>query len=143
MKISTKGRYGLRIMVELALNYDKKLVSSNEISHNQEIALKYLETIINNLTKAGLIKTVRGSMGGHSLIKQPSEYTVGEILRVLEGSLAPVECVNNPENCSRSTECVTINVWRKISEAVNNVVDNITLQDLVDDVKNKKDNYYI
>ncbi len=133
MKISTKGRYGLRIMLELAKNYPNSYLSSKEISINQGIPVKYLESIISLLSKAKFIKTQRGSMGGHMLLKEPKEYNVGEILRTLEGSLSLVECADCPEVCDKSHECSTIKIWKEINNAINNVVDNITLDDVLKD----------
>lgn len=132
MKISTKGRYALRMMLDLAQNQGKRPVPIKEISARQNISDKYLEQIIAVLNKAGYVKSVRGPQGGYLLAKMPKEYTVGMILRLTEGSLAPVECLEFEENtCSRKNECVTLKVWEKIDRAVKDVVDNITLEDLV------------
>lgn len=132
MKISTRGRYALRLMVDLAYNADGNFIPIKEISQRQDISDKYLEQIINRLSKAGLLDSARGAQGGYKLAKAPEAYTVGEILRVVEGSLSPVACAS--ENCDcrcpRMDACVTIEVWQKIGSAINNVVDNITLADL-------------
>jgi len=133
MKISTKGRYALRLMLNLAIDNSKKHISLKSISEKEEISVKYLEQIVNILNHAGLVKSVRGSMGGYCLSKKPEQYTVGMILRVIEGSLAPVVCLETEINeCSRKDKCVTLVVWKKLERAINEVVDNITLKDLVD-----------
>lgn len=133
MKISTKGRYALRIMIDLATNQTDQPIRLKDIADRQKISVKYLEQIIATLTKAGYLLSVRGSSGGYQLKKKPKDYTVGMILRTTEGSLAPVSCVEDSENaCERREKCVTAIVWNKINEAVNAVVDGITLQDLVD-----------
>ena len=133
MLISTKGRYALRVMIDLAEHRSGEFISLKEIAQRQEISDKYLEQIIGRLSKAGLVQSARGAQGGYKLTKAPSECTVGEILRVLEGDLAPVACAASvhPALCPRLDDCVTTEVWRRIGEAINNVVDNITLADLL------------
>jgi len=132
MKISTKGRYALRLMLDLAVNYTGEYITIKNIAKRQEISEKYLEQIITQLSKAGFVKSARGAQGGYMLARTPAEYTVGEILRLLEGSLAPVTCLDKKhESCARVNECVTLEVWQKLEKAINNVVDNITLADLV------------
>lgn len=133
MKVSTKGRYALRLMLDLALNYkDNVPVSLNDIAGRQKISNKYLEQIISVLNKAGFVRSIRGSQGGYVLAKKPEEYTVGMILRLTEGDLAPVNCIYDDEVlCDRKDACVTIRIWQKINMAVNDVVDNISLADLV------------
>lgn len=133
MKISTKGRYALRLMIELAMNEDNTPISIKDVAERQNISDKYLEQIISVLNKAGYVKSVRGPQGGYMLKKQPQEYTVGMILRLTEGSLAPVACVEEDEtDCERKSGCVTYLLWRKINDAVNGVVDTVTLKDLLD-----------
>lgn len=133
MKISTKGRYALRIMIDLAANQSDEPIRLKDIAERQDISVKYLEQIISLLTKAGYVKGARGAGGGYQLRKAPKDYTVGMILRTTEGSLAPVSCIEDGENgCQRSNSCATIMIWKKINDAVNGVVDGITLQDLVD-----------
>ncbi len=139
MKISTKGRYGLRLMFDLALHYGKGMIPLKEVAKRQDISDKYLEQIIMQLNRAGLVRSVRGSQGGYSLKEEPKNITVGQILRAVEGTLAPVECLDTPESCQNSQSCVTIGVWRRVREAVENVVDNTTLQDLIDDYESKND----
>ena len=96
MKISTKGRYGIRLMLSLALHYDKGTLALKSIAREQDISEKYLEQIINPLTKSGLVKSYRGAQGGYILTREPKDITIGEVLRILEGSLSPVDCVHNP-----------------------------------------------
>ncbi|MBR1562675.1 MAG: Rrf2 family transcriptional regulator [Ruminococcus sp.] len=144
MKISTKGRYALRMMLDLALNEETGYIPIKEIAIRQGISDKYLEQIISVLNRAGFVKSVRGAGGGYKLTKKPSEYTVRMILELTEGSLAPVACLEDEVNtCERAESCVTLGVWKKIYKAVNDVVDNITLQDLVDDSKAIEGDYVI
>lgn len=133
MKISTKGRYALRLMLDIAEHSEGNTpVSIKDIAKRQEISDKYLEQIISVLNKAGYVRSTRGPQGGYLLKKKPEEYTVGMILRLTEGSLAPVACVeDDAEPCERMTGCATVRVWQKINDAVKDVVDNITLADLV------------
>ena len=133
MKISTKGRYALRLMIDLALNDDGNPIRIKDIAERQGISDKYLEQIISVLNKAGYVRSVRGPQGGYTLKKKPEDYTVGMILRLTEGSLAPVACVEeDEENCERQDGCVTYILWKKISDAISDVVDTVTLKDLVD-----------
>lgn len=144
MKISTKGRYALRLMLDLATNNTGEPVSLKDIARRQGISDKYLEQIISVLNKAGYVKSIRGAQGGYLLRRDPSEYTVGMILRLTEGSLAPVACVEDDEVvCDRMDACVTSIVWKRINEAINGVVDSITLQDLVDWQSEKNGQYII
>lgn len=131
MKISTKGRYALRLMLDLALTETGTPVSLRDVALRQDISDKYLEQIVTPLARAGLVRSVRGAGGGYLLTRTPEEYTVGEILRVLEGSLAPVGCAEDKSCCGRAEQCVTQQVWEEIAAAVSGVVDHITLADLV------------
>lgn len=131
MKISTKGRYALRLMLDLALSGSEGPVPLRDVAKHQNISDKYLEQIVTPLSRAGLVRSVRGAGGGYLLTREPSEYTVGEILRPLEGSLAPVSCVDGMSCCQRAAHCVTQEVWRDIQKAVSSVVDHTTLGDLV------------
>ncbi len=133
MKISTKGRYALRLMIDLATNDDGKPIRIKDVAARQEISDKYLEQIIAVLNKAGYVKSIRGPQGGYILKKKPENYTVGMILRLTEGSLAPVSCIEEAEaDCERQRDCVTYLLWKKVSDAINDVVDTITLKDLID-----------
>ena len=145
MKISTKGRYALRLMLDLAMNSAGQPVSLKDVAKRQEISDKYLEQIISVLNRAGYVRRVRGAQGGYLLRKAPEEYTVGMILRLTEGSLAPVPCIeeDNEVECDKREECVTVILWKKINDAVNSVVDHTTLQDLVDWQREKNGDYII
>ena len=132
MKISTRGRYALRIMLDLALADSGSPVRVKDIAGRQEISEKYMEQIMSVLNKAGFVRSIRGPQGGYFLAKNPSEYTVGKILRLTEGSLAPVDCLEYEEQgCTRRDDCVTLLLWKKLDEAVRSVVDTVTLEDLV------------
>ncbi|MBQ9869709.1 MAG: RrF2 family transcriptional regulator [Ruminococcus sp.] len=134
MLISTKGRYALRLMLDLALCEQGKYVALKDVAQRQGISVKYLEQIISVLSRAGFVRSVRGSGGGYMLTNEPKDYTVGMILRLTEGSLAPVQCLEVEHNdCPRADSCVTLGVWEKLYSAINSVVDTITLQDLVND----------
>ena len=139
MKISTKGRYALRLMLDIALNDAKTLVRIKDIAERQQISDKYLEQIVSSLNKAGFVKSLRGPQGGYRLTKKPEEYTVGMILRLIEGSLAPVACLDDDiNNCIRADRCPTLILWEKLYDAISEVVDNITLADLISWQKNMK-----
>lgn len=145
MKISTKGRYALRLMLDLAMNEKEEPIRVKDIAGRQEISDKYLEQIISVLTKAGYVKSMRGPQGGYRLVKAPGEYTVGSILRLTEGNLSPVACLDDEVNlCERKDECMTLPLWEKLDEAIKSVIDHVTLQDLIDWHYNKNsDNYVI
>lgn len=144
MKISTKGRYALRLMLDLALNDTGEPVSLKDIAKKESISDKYLEQIISVLNKAGYVRSVRGAQGGYMLRKKPEEYTVGMILRQTEGSLAPVSCVEDGEfSCEHIDDCVSQIVYKKLNDAINEVVDGITLADLVDWTLEKSGQYVI
>lgn len=144
MKISTKGRYALRLMLDLALNDTGEYISLKSIAARQEISEKYLEQIIPVLSKAGFVRSVRGANGGYRLSRPAKKYTVGEILRLTEGSLAPVPCLDDEENkCARSAQCTTLHVWKKLNNAINGVVDGITLSDLVELERSRGENDYV
>lgn len=139
MKISTKGRYALRLMVDLALAPQDEYISVKSIAERQGISEKYLEQIIKLLSSENFVESVRGKQGGYRLTRSPEEYTVGQILRVTEGSLAPVVCLEGDENtCEHCLDCITVEIWQKILDAVNVVVDSITLQYLADKQKEKE-----
>lgn len=131
MKISTRGRYALRMMLDMALQNDE-YTSIKEIAERQGISSKYLEQIITMLSRAGFVKSIRGPQGGYKLARPAAEYTVGMILRLIEGNLVPVACMeDDPNQCLRNEICATLEVWKRVDEAISNVVDNITLEDLV------------
>lgn len=133
MKISSKGRYALRMMVDIAEHKKGEWISIKDISIRQDISIKYLEQIVTSLSKSGLLLSSRGPQGGYKLARDPEQYTVGEILRVMEGSLAPVSCLeNNVNTCERQGVCVTLSFWKGLSEVVNRYVDSVTLKDLIE-----------
>ena len=131
MKISTKGRYAVRVMLDLALNNTGQCIKVKDIAARQDISEKYLEQIIAMLNKAGYVNSVRGAQGGYRLAKDPSEYTVGMILRLTEGSLARVACMDEGAECEKCDTCETLEVWRELYDAINGVIDNVTIADLV------------
>ena len=130
MKISTKGRYALRVMIDLAVNDKGDYVSLKDISNRQEVSLKYLEQIMAMLNKAGYVKSTRGNNGGYRLAKLPEEYKVGDILRKTEGDLAPIACVNG-EECGKRENCKTFKFWQGLDNVINESVDSKTLADLI------------
>lgn len=133
MKISTKGRYALRLMLDLATYNTGEPVSLKDVSKRQDVSEKYLEQIISILNRAGLVKSSRGSKGGYALKGNPAEITVGTILRATEGDLSPVACINTDDaECERMNRCVTIRVYKELNDAINGVVDNITLATLLE-----------
>ena len=134
MKVSTKGRYALRLMLDLAVNNTGEYIPIKDISVRQCISIKYLEQIVNALNKAGFLKSQRGASGGYCLAKKPSEYSIGDILRVSEGSLAPVSCVvEELLECPHQVKCcATRELWSGLYDVVNNYLDNYTLQQLID-----------
>lgn len=131
MKISTRGRYALRMMLDLAIHSDE-YITIKSIAERQEVSNKYLEQIITVLSRAGFVKSIRGPQGGYKLARPAAEYTVGMILRLIEGNLVPVACMEDtPNQCSRCDTCVTLDIWKQLEEAISSVVDHITLEDLV------------
>ena len=144
MKISTKGRYALRMMVDLAEHQGEGYVSLKDIAERQDISKKYLEQIIPVLNRASFLKANRGSQGGYRLAKAPKAYTVKEILELTEGSLAPVACLDDdPSGCERSASCATIALWKGLQETIENYLGGITLQDLLDRQREMYANTYI
>ena len=144
MQISTKGRYALRLMLELAVHNTGDLVKIKDISARENISEKYLEQIISSLKKAGYVKSLRGAQGGYMLAREPETYTVGTILRLTEGSMKPVACLEDePNQCSRAGECVTLRLWKMLDEAIEGVLDKVTLQDLKDWYEEMGNDYVI
>jgi Rrf2 family protein len=143
MTISTKGRYALRIMMDLA-NHLGETIKLKDIAARQEISEKYMEQIISVLNKAGYVRSNRGAQGGYQLVMMPKDYTVGMVLRLTEGSLAPVECLSdNALPCEREGKCATIEVYKRIYDAINNVIDNMTIQDLLEIEREKTTDFYV
>lgn len=147
MKVSTKGRYALRLMIDVAIHGVNSNVSIRDVAERQNISVKYLEQIVNILVRVGYLKSIRGAQGGYRLAKAPSEYTVGDILRITEGSLVPVACVEEDEAnmCDRAPNCVTAKLWKGLYDVVNKYVDSVTLEDLINDALEGNDavNYCI
>ncbi len=144
MKISTKGRYALRILVDLAEHQNTGYVALKDIAERQSISKKYLEQIVPLLNRGNILKTSRGFQGGYMLADSPDKYTVGQILRLTEGSLAPVPCVEeSPITCERSADCSTLPVWQGLYRVINEYLDGITLQDILDRQKERYANDYI
>lgn len=137
MKITTKGRYGLRALIDLAKYSEIEPVSINSIAARQGISERYLEQLMTLLKKAGLIKSIRGAGGGYVLAKEMSEISVGDVLRALEGNLEPVECTGFSEeaSCEAAGGCVTKYVWQRINESINQTVNEISLKQLVEESK--------
>lgn len=145
MKISTKGRYALRMLLDLAEHREDGYIALKDIAERQGISKKYLEQIVPILNRTDLLRTNRGSQGGYMLVKTPDQYTVGEILQLTEGGFAPVACVGkNPEECARSAECPTLPVWQGLYKVISEYLDGITLQDIIDQQHARSiDNYMI
>lgn len=137
MKISTKGRYALRLMLDIAINGKDKNVSIKDVSQRENISIKYLEQIVSMLTRVGYLKSIRGAQGGYRLSKSPDEYTVGDILRITEGSLAPVACLEDEVNqCERADTCPTIKFWEGLNKVINEYVDSVTIGDIANEILN-------
>ncbi len=133
MMISTKGRYAIRLMLDLAQHMGDGFVSLKRISERQDISVKYLEAIVAMLNKAGMVESSRGKEGGYRLARTPEEYTVGSIIRLTEGSIAPVVCLEcGAGRCERAADCLSLPVWVKLESVVNNYLDSVTLRDLLD-----------
>lgn len=141
MRLSTRGRYGLKAMYQLALHYGEGQIPLNYVANEQGLSENYLEQLFSVLRKEGLLISVRGAQGGYMLAKHPEDITVGNILRALEGDMAPVDCViNDNVTCEREEGCVTKLVWMRLKDSINNVIDSITLQDMLNEQKKMKMN---
>lgn len=133
MKISTRGRYAIRVMLDLAEHDKGQYIPLMDIAKRQEVSEKYLESIVSVLSKNKFVHALRGKGGGYRLSRTPGEYTVGSILRLTEGSLAPVACLEDERNlCERAAECRTLNMWQGFYKLINEYFDGITLEDLMD-----------
>ena len=132
MKLSTRARYGTRALLDLALQNPGELVLLKNIAQRQKISLSYLEHLIAPLTAAGIIGSIRGPQGGIRLVKAPEDINLAEVVKLLEGSIAPAECISNPETCNESDYCVTRELWSELYSAMNEVLESTTLQDLID-----------
>jgi len=137
VKLSTRARYGTKALLELALHWDEEPILLKDIAQRQQIPLLYLEHLISPLVRAGIIKSTRGTWGGVSLLRPPGEVKLSEVIQLLEGSTAPVECLNNPEAYPRSDLCVTHDIWSEVKKAVDEVLESISLQNLVERQRQK------
>lgn len=140
MKLSTKGRYGLRSMIDLTLNSKGEQVALYSIAERQNISVSYLEQVFSILRKAGLVNSIKGAQGGYMLADKPENITVGRVLRVLEGNLSIVDYTSDEEDQKSIEHCLKVNVWQKIDESINAVVDNLTLKDLVEEYEKMNHN---
>lgn len=131
MKISTKGRYALRVMADLALNSNGKYITSKEIAKRQGISNKYLEQIIAMLNKAEYLETARGTSGGYKLSKKPNEYIIGDILKATEGDLTPIDCLTEKGKCVRQKDCKTYSFWKGLDDVIDQYVNSKTLEDII------------
>ena len=138
MRLSTRGRYGTRALLELALHYREGPVTLKDIAQSQQISLQYLEHLITTLVAGGIVRSTRGARGGVWLARPPEEIKLSEVIGLLEGSIAPVECVIDPKYCSRSELCVTRDIWSELKKVMNGVLESTTLQDLVERQKRKE-----
>ncbi|MGE5398325.1 MAG: RrF2 family transcriptional regulator [Chitinophagales bacterium] len=147
MKLSTKGRYGLRAMLDMALHMDDGPITVHSIAERENLSDRYLEQLLVPLKKTGLIKSVRGAQGGYVLGKEPKNITVGEVIRALEGPIAPVDCVSEefPDECARADFCVTRLIWAKLRDSIAEVLDSYNLEDLMNESKalSERNMYYI
>ena len=145
MKISTKGRYSLHMLLDLAEHKNDGFISLKDISQRQGISKKYLEQIVTLLSRPDILRTNRGNKGGYMLAKDPDKYTVGQILRITEGGLFPVSCLaDNPNKCEKKAYCKTLPVWQGLEDAINKYLDGITLQNIINNYKDAGvDEYYI
>lgn len=143
MMISTKGRYALRVMIDIAVYSNGNYISLKDISARQEISVKYLEQVVSLLNRAGFLHSLRGNNGGYKLSKAPSDYTAGDILRAAEGSLAPIACLQEEQNhCTRQDRCTTLSFWEQYYRVITDYVGGITLQELADNARAMAGNDY-
>jgi len=138
MKLSTRGQYGTRALLDLALRQEERPVPLKDIAQRQQISLRYLEHLVTPLIAGGIVRSTRGAGGGVSLARSPEEIRLSEVMQLLEGSIAPVECVSNPRICTRSKSCVTRDIWSELKQAMDGILESTTLQDLVERQKRKE-----
>jgi len=142
MKLSTRGQYGTRALLELALRRGGEPVLLKDIAQSQQISLPYLQHLITPLIAGGILRSTRGAKGGISLARPPEQIRLSEVIQLLEGSNAPVECVDNPKICRRSASCVSRDIWGELKKVMDGVLESITLQDLVERQKGKEQHMY-
>jgi Rrf2 family protein len=138
MKLSTKGRYGTRALIDIALHHDEEPIPLKDIARRQQISLPYLEHLIGHLIEGGIVRSTRGAGGGVSLAKPPREIRLSEVIGLLEGSMALVSCVNDPAVCNRSQSCATHDIWGRLKKAMDDVLESTTLEELVEGQKGKQ-----
>ena len=144
MKISTKGRYALRMLIDLAEHKESGYISLKDVAKRQQISKKYLEQIIPIFNHTGMLLTNRGALGGYKLARTPDKYTVAEILRLTEGSIAPVACLDQePNECERSADCITLPIWQGLYDVITEYLEGITLQDILDQEQARRGNDYV
>ena len=144
MMISTKGRYALRMLLDLAAHENGGFIALKDIAQRQGISKKYLEQIVPIVNKSGILQTNRGFQGGYKLAQSPDKYTVGMILRLTEGSLSPVPCLDQtPNQCDRSEDCLTLPIWQGLNKVINEYLDSITLNDVLDRLREQFANDYM
>ena len=136
MKLSTRSRYGTRLMLDLAQRYDEGPVQISDIAKREDISVKYLEQLIIPLKKVNFIKSLRGPKGGHMLAKSPDEITVGEIVKVLEGGIDLASCIEKPEECNKSSDCLTRGLWKEATKAMFDKLNSVTLSKMIENNKN-------
>lgn len=133
MMVSSKGRYALRVMLDLAQHDNGEFMSLKEVAERQQISMKYLEMIVGLLNKGGMLLSIRGKKGGYRLAKKASEYTVGSVLKLTENNLAPINCPEmGEEGCNRADQCITLPMWKKLDDIIDQYLESVTLQDLLD-----------
>jgi len=142
LRLSTRGHYGLKAMFDLAQHYGSEPIPLKTVAERQNISDNYLEQLIPILRKAGLVKSIRGSQGGYILAREPGKITVGDIIRAMEGPIAPVDCVSEvePTECTRADSCITRTVWARVRDRLAEVMDSISLADMLRDAENLPDN---
>lgn len=138
MRISTRGQYGARALVDLAIHYGEGSVLLKDVARRQDISMRYLQHLLTPLINAGIVKSVRGAHGGVALGRAPEEINLGEVIELLEGSIAPVECVDDPSSCDKTSGCVTREVWIDLKKAIGGVLDSTTLKQLAERQKEKQ-----
>lgn len=142
MMISTKGRYALRVLIDLAQNGQAQCVSLRDVAQRQQISVKYLEAVIAILNRSGLVISHMGKNGGYQLARQPEQYRIGEILRITEGDIAPVSCLECGDNtCDRAADCTTLPMWMELKRIISDYLDNMTLKDLIEGNVTQKNSY--
>ena len=144
MKVSTKGRYALKVMIDLAQHRENGFISLKEIAERQQVSMKYLEMMVGILNRADYVQSLRGKSGGYKLSRNPDEYTIGAILKLTEGSMAPVSCIENGmATCDRAGDCITLPLWRGLDKVIDEYLESVTLEDLLNHNMNSSDDYVI